>query len=142
MDTLVIRLVDSSHSDLHELIAKLDADLLARYPADEIFGLDFTAPGIELITFAVAYCNGEAAGCGAIRPLDKEAVELKRVYVDPAFRRQGVAAALLDKLEGEAKGAGYTTVLLETGAEQPESIGLYSKLGYKDTPRFGIYMDS
>ncbi|AJY75507.1 GNAT family N-acetyltransferase [Paenibacillus beijingensis] len=139
MEEMTIRLVEMAETDLHGLIAKLDRELLERYPADEIFGLDFSDPKNAHTKFVIAYIGGVPAGCGAIRPLDSESVELKRVFVDRDFRKRGIAAAMLDVLENEAAADGFTVVRLETGEAQPESIGLYRKLGYQDIEPFGEY---
>ena len=55
MNELKIIQVAHGDSSLHQLIQKLDADLLQRYPADEVFGLDFSDPAIENVLFMVVY---------------------------------------------------------------------------------------
>ncbi|QAY66620.1 GNAT family N-acetyltransferase [Paenibacillus protaetiae] len=144
MKPVELLVVETEHPDLHALIEKLDADLLARYgDADEIFGVDFNDPDVKQMVFVVAYAEGRAVGCGGIRPYRKQGyAELKRLYVDPACRNRGVASRILAFLEGEALRLGFTVMRLETGAPQPESIQLYAKYGYKPIPRFGPYADS
>lgn len=142
MEEMTIRRVDMANKDLHELIAKLDRELLESYPADEIFGLDFNDPKNASTKFVVAHIGGIPAGCAAIRPLDGESVELKRVFVDRAFRKRGIASAMLDVLEREAQALGCPVVRLETGAALPESIGLYRKLGYREIERYGEYVNN
>src|SRR6266404_378403 len=56
----------------------------------------------------VARANGASAGCVALRPLDDESAEIKRLYVREAFRGAGVARALVSALIALARGAGYT----------------------------------
>lgn len=139
--TLSVTPVGFEHPDLHELIRRLDRDLLDRYPAEHIFGIDFTDPAVKNVHFAVAYLGGEPVGCGAIRPLTGRAAELKRFFVDPAFRRRGIASSLLAHLERHAAREGFAAIRLETGARQPESIALYEKFGYRQIPCFGEYAD-
>ncbi|WP_438447540.1 GNAT family N-acetyltransferase [Gorillibacterium sp. sgz5001074] len=137
---LDIRRVDTKDRDLHGLIAKLDEDLYRRYPADEVFVLDFNDPDIAEVRFIVAYDGERPVGCGAIRPLDDEAVELKRFYVEPEVRRRGVAARMLAFLEDMARELGYEILRLETGTEQPEANAFYQKHGYVPIPLYGEYV--
>lgn len=133
--------VEPDHPDLHRLIDKLDRELLERYPADEIFGLDFSDPRVSEVVFAVAYDGEQAVGCGAIRPLDGAATELKRFFVERDRRGSGAAAAILRHLEETAVRQGYRLIKLETGPAQPESLRFYHKHGYVEIPRFGPYAD-
>ena len=48
---------------------------------------------------AVAYVDGNPAACGGWKAVDGETAEIKRIFVCPAFRRQGVASALITALE-------------------------------------------
>ena len=88
----------------------------------------------------VAYGDaGTALGCGALRALDSDAAELKRMYVVPDARGRGVATALLAALEGVARDRGWATLRLETGPRQPEAIALYTRAGYRPIEAFGAY---
>jgi GNAT superfamily N-acetyltransferase len=89
----------------------------------------------------VAYGDdGTALGCGALRALDSDAAELKRMYVVPDARGRGVATALLAALEGVARDRGWATLRLETGPRQPEAIALYTRAGYRPIEAFGAYV--
>ena len=68
--------------------------------------------------------------------------EVKRMYVSPTLRRQGLARRLLVALEDSARAAGIAVLALETGTMQPEAIALYEAQGYQPTIRFGHYADS
>ena len=68
--------------------------------------------------------------------------EVKRMFVSPTQRRQGLARRLLAALEDSARTAGVEVLALETGAMQPEAIALYEANGYQPTIRFGHYADS
>ncbi|RTE05756.1 GNAT family N-acetyltransferase [Paenibacillus whitsoniae] len=132
--------VPDTDPDLHALIAKLDDDLMQRYPKEDIFTVDFHAPYVKTMKFAVGYIDDRAVACGALRPLDEESTELKRFFVDPAYRKQGIASRLLAFLEGEALRQGKRWIRLEAGAPQPEALALYMKHGYSSIPRFGEYV--
>jgi GNAT superfamily N-acetyltransferase len=89
--------------------------------------------------FLVVEVDGVAAGCGAWRAMPGGAAEIKRVYVEPAFRRRGVARLVVAALEGSAAAAGHQEVVLNSGREQPEALALYEDLGYGPVPGYGVY---
>jgi ribosomal protein S18 acetylase RimI-like enzyme len=65
-----------------------------------------------------------------------DACEMKRLYVAPAGRGQGVARALVTRLMEEARAAGYKTMRLETRTFMTEAISLYEALGVRDCEAF------
>jgi GNAT superfamily N-acetyltransferase len=89
--------------------------------------------------FLVAEVEGVPAGCGAWRALPSGEAEIKRVYVEPAFRRLGLARLIVAALEDGARRAGRGSVVLNTGQEQPEALALYAQLGYSAVAGYGIY---
>jgi GNAT superfamily N-acetyltransferase len=89
-------------------------------------------------TFVIARAtDGRAVGCGAIRPLADDVVELKRMYARPGTR--GVGAAILAHLEAAARDWGYTDIWLETGTTAGRAIAFYERSGYAVIPNFGAY---
>ena len=126
------------------LITALNAELRARYPEDGVnyFRLDAdeVAPGRG--AFLVAWVETDAIGCGAVRLIDSETAEIKRMYVTPAMRGRGIARQVLDALELEARRLGAERLLLETGTRQPEAIALYKRAGFTETGPFGEYKPS
>lgn len=68
-----------------------------------------------------------------------KAIELKRVYVQRSYRRQGVGAGLLKRLMGYARENGYQEVLLETGEFLKESCKLYAGFGFERIANYGPY---
>ena len=73
---------------------------------------------------------------GVLRPDD---AEIKRMWVIPRRRRQGIARTVLAELERTAAAAGCRRTVLETGDRQPEAVALYRRVGYRPMPRFGVY---
>lgn len=125
--------------DVRALIAELDAYLYALYPAENVFALDVAALLQPNVLFAVARdAGGAAVGCGAV-VVTPEYGEIKRMYVCPAARGQGVARKLLQSLEAQASALGCTALMLETGPTQPEALSLYERLSYKYCGAFGDY---
>jgi GNAT superfamily N-acetyltransferase len=92
--------------------------------------------------FLIAHVDGAAVGCGAVRRLSGPDAEIKRMYVAPRFRGQGLGDALLTAWEAEARALGATRLVLETGERQPESLALYRRHAFEVVPCFGAYADS
>ena len=65
--------------------------------------------------------------------------EVKRMYTRPAARGQGIAKAVLRRIEDEARRAGKSVLRLETGTHQQEAIGLYAHMGFRPRGPFGPY---
>jgi GrpB-like predicted nucleotidyltransferase (UPF0157 family)/GNAT superfamily N-acetyltransferase len=135
------------------LIAALNVELSARYPEPGAthFRLDpgEVAPGTGV--FLVARWFGRPVGCGALRCLREAALvrelgpgagELKRMYVAPEARRQGIGRALLARLEAEARVLGLARLVLETGTRQAEALALYRRAGFTEISAYGEYAAS
>ncbi len=139
MAAVTIKIVPHTDPELRRLIQRLDTELLQRYPADSIFSLNLNSSIVEKVTFVVAETDDLTVGCGAILPIDDQTVELRRFYVEPSMRGQGIASAILRFLEDLARQRGYRHIVLETGPKQPGAIGLYHKFGYRQIPSYGEY---
>jgi GNAT superfamily N-acetyltransferase len=79
--------------------------------------------------------------CGALRRIDSQTAEVRRIYVHRDHRRKGLARAVLAYLQREAQRLGYRRLLLETGYKQFESMQLYESLGFHRIPPFGDYQN-
>jgi GNAT superfamily N-acetyltransferase len=135
------------------LIAALNVELSARYPEPGAthFGLDpdEVAPGVGI--FLVARSLDRPVGCGALRCLREASLmrelgprvgELKRMYVAPEVRGQGIGRALLARLEAEARALGLARLVLETGTRQAEALALYRRAGFSEISAYGEYAAS
>jgi GNAT superfamily N-acetyltransferase len=83
-------------------------------------------------SWVVAYANGEPVGCGGVKRLDAATGEVKRVYLRPAARGRGLGRALMEALEEDGRRLGLERLRLDTGDRQPEALGLFRALGYRD----------
>jgi putative acetyltransferase len=129
---------DSNHKDFITLVKLLDADLASRDGNDHAFYAQFNK--IDMLKHVVlAYENGVAAGCGAMKEIEKGTMEVKRMYVPPEHRKKGIASKVLAELEHWANELSYTRCILETGKREPEAIALYTKRGYTIIPNYGQY---
>src|SRR5215475_6030066 len=99
------------------LIGALNGELRGAYPEPGAnhFQLDAEEVAEGQGAFVVAYADGRAVGCGAVRKIDGESAELKRMYVAPEARGKGIGRAVLEALEEEARRMGVRRLLLETG---------------------------
>jgi putative acetyltransferase len=126
------------------LIAELNAELTATYPEPGAthFRLDPEDVSESSGAFLVASLAGEPVGCGAVRRLDVETAEIKRMYVKTTMRGRGVARRILDELEAHARRLGVRRLVLETGDRQQHALALYARAGFVRIARFGEYVDS
>lgn len=123
---------------LAELIRKLDADLRRREgDLQNVYSAYNKLDG--MLTALVAREDGVPAGCGCLKQYDGDTVEVKRIFVDPAYRNRGIAGKILKDLEGWAEERGFDRAVLETGLRQPEAIHLYEKSGYRRIENYGPY---
>ena len=123
-----------------ELLGQYYAELDSRFPGGFDVGQTVAAPPDELRpprgAFLVARLDGVAVACGAVRKLDEERAEIKRMWVSPTARGRGVARALLAELEDAARTLGSTFVRLDTAASLSEALGLYRSAGYVEIPAY------
>jgi GNAT superfamily N-acetyltransferase len=128
--------------DVQALVGAQQEEMRGRYagvgdigPAREAHM--FEPPGgVFLVTRAD---DGRAVAYGGVCRFDTARAELKRMYVLPAARGTGLGRRLLEALEAEARRLGYTGMVLETGDQQPEALGLYVAAGYGPIPCYGVY---
>lgn len=127
------------------LIAALDAELSKAYPEEGAnhFGLteDDVAPGRGVFV-VLRDRDGAPVGCGALRRLEGDRAEIKRMYIARAVRGNRLAEIVLRALEDEARALGVGRVVLETGVRQGPALRLYERNGYTPTPPWGEYIDS
>ncbi len=131
---------NSEHKDFIELVTHLDAELAKRDGDDHHFYNQFNK--IDKIKHVViAYENNVPLGCGAIKQIEKEITEIKRMYTTTDSRGKGIASFILCELERWAAELGYSKCVLETSINLPEAIALYKKNGYTSIPNYGQYAE-
>ncbi|TFV61758.1 N-acetyltransferase [Geodermatophilus sp. DF01-2] len=139
---VVLRAVPYDDPVARELVDRVQQEYVTRYggPDGAVVDPAEFVPPVGL--FLVAEVDGVPAGCGAWRVHEPGVAEVKRVYVEPAFRRQGLAQLLMAALENSAAAAGHGAVVLNSGHRQPEALALYAALGYARVPGYGLYADA
>ncbi|MGI5443917.1 GNAT family N-acetyltransferase [Streptomyces shenzhenensis] len=143
-----IRPVPFDHPDALELNDEVQAEYHLRYgdggDATALDASDFTPPrGVYLIAYDE---SGRPVATGGWRSQDENGegnedgdAELKRMFVIEEMRGRGLARRLLTTLEDDARAAGRSRMVLETGTKQPEAIALYVSSGYEPCAKFGYY---
>ncbi|MBL8895625.1 MAG: GNAT family N-acetyltransferase [Rhizobiales bacterium] len=85
----------------------------------------------ESWTIFIAKLGQELAGCVVVRPVDRDACELKRLFVVPHLQRAGVGRALCQKALETARERGFKRMLLDTADLQVEAVSLFEDLGFR-----------
>jgi GNAT superfamily N-acetyltransferase len=93
----------------------------------------YTSPGGRLL---IARSGAESAGCVALRPLQPEVGEMKRLYVRPLFRGHGLGRRLAETVVTAAREAGYRQLYIDTLPQLKEAIPLYRSMGFTEIPPY------
>src|SRR5688572_27035184 len=96
---LIVSAESPHHKECLSLLSHLRTELTEKYP-DELSDVPFTPDELTVAgaAFLVARRDGEAVGCGAIRPLGARVAEVKRMFVVEEARGCGVGRAILENL--------------------------------------------
>lgn len=132
-----LRNVHPNHPDLLLLVGALDRFFVERYgPATLKYQKHHDLSRISCAM--VAYVDGIPAACCCWRAAGS-AAEIKRLFVRPAYRGQGLARRLVTAIERHAAAAGHRRFVLETGSDMADAIAVYTRLGYRLCPNFGDF---
>jgi GNAT superfamily N-acetyltransferase len=140
-ETITVQRADLLAETSLALITSLNAELQAMYPEPGAnhFKLDPGEVAEGRGAFLVVYRDGMPVGCGAVRLIDPDTGELKRMFVDPNLRGLGLGRRLVAALEAEARALGARRLVLETGTRQLAALALYQATGSQPIPLYGEY---
>lgn len=127
--------------DARSLIAELEGELAPFYPSESRHGYNVEKLLAQGVAFFLVRVDGAAAGCGGVQLFGRDYAEVKRMYVRPQFRGQGLARQMLDHLGDYARSHGVRLLRLETGVHQQDAIRLYEGMGFQRIPPFGEYRE-
>lgn len=124
-----------------ELVLLLDQELDERYGEIQD-GYDQYNEYSSPVDVIILTQEGKAIACGAIRQLEGyNWAEVKRVFVLPNFRGQGLSKKIVEELEKWAIEQEFEAAVLETGIRLHEAIALYKKIGYQEVAKFEPYKE-
>ncbi len=137
--TIKIQTEDPRSPEIVAMLEDGEAFAASLYPAESNHFLSLDALRSENVRFFVARdLNGRALGTGAIALNDGWA-EIKRMWVLPAARGQGLSKAILARLEAEVRQAGISLIRLETGISNHDALALYEKASFERRGPFADY---
>lgn len=125
--TATVSDLDEIRAMLREYAAWLEVDLCFQNFERELAELpgEYAPPRGRLLI-------AEGAGCVALRPIEEEVCEMKRLYVRPAFRGSGLGRRLVEKLIEEARTIGYRRMRLDTMPKMDSAQRMYASFGFRD----------
>ncbi|HEX5803825.1 MAG TPA: GNAT family N-acetyltransferase [Azospira sp.] len=82
-------------------------------------------------TLLLAWRDGAVVGCAALRPVDAHSCEMKRVYVRPAARGEGLGRRLVERIIAVAGDLGYSRICLDVLPEFTVAQRLYQTLDFR-----------
>lgn len=130
---------DATNSDFRSLVRSLDAYLAEMDGKEHGFYAQYNAVN-TIPHVVVLFHEGIPCACGAMKPFDADAMEVKRMYTIPEARGKGFGSLVLKELERWAAELSIARCVLETGKRQTEAVALYRKNGYTIIPNYGQYI--
>ena len=87
----------------------------------------------------IAYDGNTAIGCAGLKPYSGSDAEVKRVWVEPSFRRNHISLEMMGLLEKKALEIGFSRLILQTRETMTGAVRLYGKLGYRRIQNYPPY---
>ena len=134
-------------AEAKQLIAQVVAEVLGEQQTPEQLVAHWNERGLltDIDHFPTYYLaclvvrnDGKIVGTGAIRALEGDIAELKRMWLLPEYRGQGWGRKLADELLERARRGGFTRVRLDLAERdrQPQALRLYTRLGFREIERY------
>lgn len=140
MSKITLTKTNSNNPDFQKLVAHLDDYLKEINGNNHSFFSQFNT--IDTLSHVLlAYSDSKPIGCGAFKPFSEKEAEVKRMFVIPEFRGQGIGRKILKNLEYWAEESNFDFCILETSKDMPNAVKLYQKAGYSAIQNYGPYKD-
>lgn len=129
-------LLDEARRLFQEYAADIRVDLCFQNFQEELASLPGKYAPPEGALLLAQHGAGGFAGCVAVRKLQAGICEMKRLYVRPDFRAQGIGRLLAQTAITQARQIGYSRMRLDTLASMNRAIALYEQLGFRRTDAY------
>lgn len=138
--TIDFDVVDPAGDEAVRAMQTYFAELAARFPdgfdPGDTLIVDASAMRRPTGSFVVARSDDTVAACGGVQRHDATTAEIKRMWVDPGWRGEGLGKRMLTRLEAEVESLGYDNVVLDTNDTLTEAIAMYERAGYRSIERY------
>ena len=138
---VVLKVIDPRLPAVRALLDQSDQLMTSLYPPASNHLESPQDLAKDNVLFLGAYGGPELVGCGAVKLMNDDGCygELKRMFVIPAARGNGIATLILRDLEAHLVKQQVAIARLEAGIHQPVALSFYRKLGYTERGPFGAY---
>jgi len=137
--SFLIKRTTTGHPDFQDLVSHLDHELWVELREDQATYDQFNKVQ-DISTAVLIYHDQLPVACGCFKEYDEETVEIKRMFVEKAYRRKGLSKNILNELENWAREKQYRFAILETSIHFKTARRLYETSGYKVIPNYGPYV--
>lgn len=134
----IIKEVNYDDTDFEKLCCKLNKFQDEIIPWHTELGVSSLSGLEKLQKVLLMYDGDKVIASVVLKPIDETTAEIARVYTEEQYRGKGVAQVLVNKIIEFAKNFGYGKLVLDTWKKSVSARKLYSKMGFKEVPIFGI----
>ena len=135
---LIIKRTSTDNPDFIYLVSLLDYELWVELNEDQSTYDQYNkVPDIK--TAIIIYVDEKPVACGCYKEYDAKTVEIKRMYVDKAYRGKGISKMVLQELEKWAIEKDFHYAILETSIHFNVAKNLYKQAGYIVIPNYDQY---
>jgi len=137
---VIVERADPREPEATALLHASHALMRSLFPPESNHYLSIEALRDSGVAFFVAREGGRTLGCAAMAAREGYG-EVKSMFVAPEARGRGVGAALLARVEAEARARGLSLLRLETGDVLDAAHRVYERAGFARRGPFGDYTD-
>jgi putative acetyltransferase len=137
---MIIKRTSTSHPDFKYLVGLLDHELWIELKEDQSTYDQYNKVG-DIPTAIIIYDNETPVAIGCYKEYNADTIEIKRMYVDKAYRGKGLSKLVLNELEKWAIENSFQYSLLETNIRFDVAQNLYKQAGYVVIPNYDQYED-